>query len=129
MLRITTVPKKGEGAHLLYSRSRNSWALDKAGWMDMNVVVREMFPPGRAGTIDAATFLSVPSCRARILFASLRLHVNSAAHWVGQGGSVSGIPVNHEEDAVWSSGRNSQTLTDVCQRKDRSVRTEPGSRF
>lgn len=54
--------------------------------MDINVAVREMFPPGRAGTIDAATFLSVPSCRARILLASRRLRANSAAHWVGQGG-------------------------------------------
>lgn len=54
--------------------------------MDINVVVREMFPPGRAGTTDAATFLSVPSCRARILLAALRLRVNSAAHCVGQGG-------------------------------------------
>lgn len=54
--------------------------------MDINVAVREMFPPVSAGTIDAAAFLIVPSCRARTLLVSLRSRVNSAAHWVGQGG-------------------------------------------
>lgn len=47
----------------------------------------------------------------------------------GKEESVSGISMNPEEDEVWSSGRNSQTLTDVCKRKDRSGHTEPGSRF
>lgn len=58
-------------AYLGNSWSRNCWALEKAGWVDIRVEMWGTFPPGKAGTMDAATFASVPPWR----LASCRPHV------------------------------------------------------
>lgn len=87
------------GAHLVNSRSRTCWAMEKAGWMNMKVEMWEMFPPKTAGTMESTTFFSVPSWRARIPQASFRLRVNSSSHWVEWGGyPVSDITINLKKD-------------------------------
>lgn len=69
------------GAHLVNSWSRTCWATEKAGWMNMKVDMWETFLPKTAGTMESATFFSVPSWKARVPQASFRLRVTLSSHW------------------------------------------------